>query len=67
MNVIFPLRFLQWSPIAFLQCATIKPIIQCAIMATTLDHKDANTSVVKFFHDFIKGARTQDGSKQVNI
>ncbi|KAG8187901.1 hypothetical protein JTE90_001664 [Oedothorax gibbosus] len=57
-------RFLQWSPIAFLQCATIKPIIQCAIMATTLDHKDANLSVVKFFHDFIKGARLQDGSKQ---
>lgn len=39
--------------------------MQCAILAITLDHKDANTSVVKFFHDLIKGARTQDGNKQV--
>ncbi|GIY76521.1 transportin-3 [Caerostris darwini] len=56
-------RFLQWIPIAFLQCPTIKPILQCAIMALALDHKDANTSVVKFFHDFIKGARVQDVNK----
>ncbi|GIY25317.1 transportin-3, partial [Caerostris extrusa] len=55
--------FLQWIPIAFLQCPTIKPILQCAIMALALDHKDANTSVVKFFHDFIKGARVQDVNK----
>ncbi|XP_055932658.1 transportin-3-like [Argiope bruennichi] len=57
-------RFLQWAPVPFLQCPTIKPILQCAILATKLDHKDANTSVVKFFHDFIKGARLQEGSKQ---
>ncbi|GFU37610.1 transportin-3 [Nephila pilipes] len=57
-------RFLQWTPVAFLQCPTMKPILQCAIMATTLDHKDANTSVVKFFHDLIKGARLQEGGKQ---
>ncbi|XP_054715375.1 transportin-3-like [Uloborus diversus] len=57
-------RFLQWAPLPFLQCSTVKPVLQCAILACTLDHKDANTSVVKFFHDFIKGARVQDGTRQ---
>lgn len=46
-------RLLQRAPIPFLECAALPPIIQCALMACSLDHKEANTSVMKFFYDLI--------------
>lgn len=46
-------RFLQRSPIAFLQSPSLLHILQCALSATTLDHKEANMSVMKFFYDLI--------------
>lgn len=46
-------RFIQRAPVAFLQCAALPHIIQCALLACSLDHKEANTSVMKFFYDLI--------------
>lgn len=41
-------RFIQRSPINFLLSPIVSPIIQCATLACTLDHRDANMSVMKF-------------------
>lgn len=46
-------RFIQRAPIQFLQCPALPHIIQCALLACSLDHKEANTSVMKFFYDLI--------------
>lgn len=53
-------RFLQRSPIAFLQCTALPLIIQCALLSSTLDHKEANMSVMKFFYDLIHCGKTND-------
>ncbi|CAB1333807.1 unnamed protein product [Coregonus sp. 'balchen'] len=44
-------RFVQRSPVTLLSSGIIVHIIQCAIAATTLDHRDANCSVMKFHED----------------
>ncbi|KAK3585736.1 hypothetical protein CHS0354_020305 [Potamilus streckersoni] len=54
------LRFVQRSPVPFLQSVVAKPIICCAIAACSLDHKDANASVMKFLNDFLKCANTKE-------
>lgn len=46
-------RFMQRAPVAFLQCASLVHILECALTASTLDHKEANMSVMKFFYDLI--------------
>jgi transportin-3 len=46
-------RFMQRAPVQFLQCGALVHILQCSLMACTLDHKEANTSVMKFFYDLI--------------
>lgn len=59
-------RFIQRAPIAFLQCSSLVHILQCALSAATLDHKEANMSVMKFFYDLInqgQGAKNQPDYK----
>lgn len=51
-------RFLQRCPIPFLQSPIVTPIIQCALLACTLDHKDANLSVMKFFYSLLNCGRS---------
>lgn len=46
-------RFIQRLPLPFLQHPIVAPIIQCAILASTLDHRDANMSVMKFFSNLL--------------
>ncbi|KAJ8976228.1 hypothetical protein NQ317_009725, partial [Molorchus minor] len=41
------------DPVEFLQCPSLVHILQCALLASTLDHKEANMSVMKFFYDLI--------------
>lgn len=56
-------RFLQRAPIAFLKCPTLASILQCALLACSLDHKEANLSVMKFFCDLIDSDKsTESGS-----
>ncbi|XP_064600886.1 LOW QUALITY PROTEIN: transportin-3-like [Liolophura sinensis] len=54
------LRFTQRSPVSFLQCPMAKPILCCAIAAVSLDHRDANASIMKYLTDFIKSARDNE-------
>lgn len=56
-------RFLQRCPIPFLQSPIVTPIVQCALLACTLDHKDANLSVMKFFYSLLNCGRSTDGRR----
>uniref|UniRef100_A0AAY5EDG1 Transportin-3 n=1 Tax=Electrophorus electricus TaxID=8005 RepID=A0AAY5EDG1_ELEEL len=53
-------RFVQRSPVTLLSSSIIIHIIQCAIAATTLDHRDANCSVMKFVRDLIHTGVSND-------
>ena len=46
-------RFIQRMPLHFLQSRLVTPIIQCATLACTLDHRDANMSVMKFLSNLL--------------
>lgn len=46
-------RFIQRSPVTLLQSAAMPAILQCALVAATLDHRDANCSVMKFVRDMV--------------
>lgn len=41
-------RCLQKFPVPFLKCEVAIPAIHCAVVASTLEHRDANLSVMKF-------------------
>lgn len=60
-------RFLQRAPVAFLQSATLSSILQCALLACTLDHRDANASVMKFFFDLIHSGRAREEEADFKI
>lgn len=53
-------RFLQRAPIPFLKCTALPSILQCALLACSLDHKEANLSVMKFFCDLIDYGKSSD-------
>lgn len=55
-------RFVQRSPVTLLGSTIIVHILQCAIAATTLDHRDANCSVMKFVRDLIHTGVSNDVS-----
>lgn len=57
---IFNGRFLQRAPIPFLCSVVIESIIDCALMACSLDHRDANVSVMKFFYDLLHCGRNNE-------
>lgn len=46
-------RFIQRMPLHFLRSPIVAPIIQCATLACTLDHRDANMSVMKFLSNLL--------------
>ncbi|KPP76261.1 transportin-3-like [Scleropages formosus] len=46
-------RFVQRSPVTLLSSQIVVHLIQCAIAATSLDHRDANCSVMKFIRDLV--------------
>ena len=47
-SVAIPFRCLQKFPVPFLKCEVAIPAIHCAVVASTLEHRDANLSVMKF-------------------
>ncbi|RZF36032.1 hypothetical protein LSTR_LSTR005848 [Laodelphax striatellus] len=53
-------RFLQNAPLVFLNSQSLNGILHCALLATSLDHKDANASVMKFFYDLVHCGRNKD-------
>lgn len=46
-------RFIQRMPLHFLQSPILASILQCATLACTLDHRDANQSVMKFLSNLL--------------
>ncbi|XP_036373459.1 transportin-3-like [Megalops cyprinoides] len=56
-------RFVQRSPVTLLSSQIIVRIIQCAIAATALDHREASCSIMKFVRDLI---HTGVGSKHAD-
>lgn len=59
-------RFLQRCPIPFLQSSIVTPIVNCALLSCSLDHKDANLSVMKFFCSLLSCGRTHSHSNNNN-
>ncbi|XP_050524422.1 transportin-3 [Daktulosphaira vitifoliae] len=56
-------RFIQKLPMPFLQSPVLESVIRCSIMAVSLDHKEANASVMKFLLDLlICGKSKKDSS-----
>lgn len=53
---------MQRSPVTLLGSSIVVHIIQCAIAATSLDHRDANCSVMKFVRDFVHSGVANDVS-----
>ncbi|XP_031829291.1 transportin 3 isoform X2 [Nomia melanderi] len=60
-------RFLQRAPIPFLHSAIIGSIIDCALMACSLDHRDANVSVMKFFYDLLHCGRNHENRSDYSM
>lgn len=50
-------RFIQRMPVVFLKNPALSGIIQCALAACPLDHREANTSVMKFLCDLVHCGR----------
>ncbi|XP_033102078.1 transportin-3-like [Anneissia japonica] len=46
-------RFVQRNPLAILGSSVMQSVLECAIFAITLAHREANASVMKFFRDLI--------------
>ncbi|XP_073827400.1 transportin 3 [Musca autumnalis] len=53
-------RFIDCCPLPFLQSSLVTPIFQCALLACTLDHREANSSVMKFFSNLLKWGRSNN-------
>ncbi|XP_035433537.2 transportin-3 [Spodoptera frugiperda] len=58
------IRFLQRIPQEFLSSGALPTVMQCASLACCLDHRDANSSVMKFLYDFTKVANSTRSDKQ---
>ncbi|KAJ8730493.1 hypothetical protein PYW08_001906 [Mythimna loreyi] len=58
------IRFLQRIPLEFLSSGALATVMQCAALACSLDHREANSSVMKFLYDFVKVANTSRADKQ---
>lgn len=52
-------RCLQKFPVAFLKCEIAVPAIHCSVVASTLEHRDANLSVMKFLKCLVSCATEQ--------
>ena len=53
-------RFLQRAALPYLQSHFVNSIIECALVACLLDHKDANGSVMKFIFDLFHLGRSKE-------
>lgn len=59
-------RFVLRCPLDFLKSPLVAPIIQCALLACTLDHREANSSVMKFFCNLLACGRG-DENQQIKV
>lgn len=57
-------RYLDCCPLQLLQSSLITPIFQCALIACSLDHREANSSVMKFFVNLLTWGRATNRRNQ---
>jgi len=57
------IRFLQKATLRFLQNDSVNSIIQLAVAASLLDHREANMSVMKFYVELIKCVQLEPSHK----
>ncbi|KAM4747695.1 transportin-3 isoform 1-T1 [Rhinophrynus dorsalis] len=60
-------RFVQRCPIILLRSQVVIHVLQWAIAATTLDHRDANCSVMKFLRDLIHTGVSNDHEENFEV
>ena len=60
-------RFLQRASLPYLQSDVVPSILECALLAVNLDHKDANGSVMKFFFDLFHLGRSKEEREDYDI
>ena len=60
-------RFLQRAPVPYLQTEFMKSILECALLSITLEHKDANASVMKFFCDLLHAGRSKVDKEDFSV
>lgn len=53
-------RFLQRCPSPFLRSPALAAVFDCAIRAATLDHRDANASVMQFLSELVHTTRARE-------
>ena len=53
-------RFLQRAALPYLKFSQFSSVVECALLAASLDHRDANASVMKFFFDLLHAARNKE-------
>ncbi|KAJ0012727.1 hypothetical protein NQD34_017061 [Periophthalmus magnuspinnatus] len=64
---LFRLATRRRSPVTLLSSSIVVHIIQCAIAATSLDHRDANCSVMKFVRDFVHSGVAKDHEEDFEV
>jgi len=52
-------RYVQRCPVRFLKSELIVAVMQYAIQATHLEHREANTSVMKFLYELVHSIKRQ--------
>ncbi|XP_006861184.1 PREDICTED: transportin-3 isoform X2 [Chrysochloris asiatica] len=60
-------RFIQRSPVTLLRSQVVIPILQWAIASTTLDHRDANCSVMRFLRDLVHTGVANDHEEDFEL
>ncbi|GAB6030207.1 Transportin-3 [Chamberlinius hualienensis] len=60
-------RFIQRAPMLLLTCAAMKSIMECALYACTIDHRDAHSSVMKFILDLLKCASAKEDAEDYKV
>ena len=56
---VCPCRFIQRCPVVFLSSPAAPTVFQCALAATTLNQRDAFSSVMKFFKNLVQLPQVQ--------
>merc|ERR1719291_1341726 len=60
-------RFLQRAPVPYLQTEFLKSVLECALLSATLEHRDANASVMKFFYDLLHAGRARESAADHSV
>ena len=51
----------------YLQTEYVPSIMECAILCVTLDHREANASVMKYLMDLFRLARTKEEKEDYDV